>query len=145
MNASTYKGYIMRLFILLLLVTLTSCALPPTKEDLAAADYGTPIVESDAKLIAKKFLDKRLKDPESAVIEWKNYKKSWMREGLIHGGGTRYGYVLNASIKAKNSYGAYIGYKQYIFILRNNKVVSAYAEETQHGAYGSTTALSKIY
>jgi len=135
----------MKLLTLLFVFILTSCAMPPTKEELANADYGEPISEKDAQSIAKSFLNNRLKDPESATINWGTFEKSWMREGLIHGGGTKYGYRLNASIKAKNSYGAYTGYKNYVFLLRNNKVISAYAEKTQHSAYGSTTALSKIY
>ena len=135
----------MRLVSLALVLLLSACTMPPTKGDLASADYGTALIEQDAQAIAQAFLNSYLKDPESAVIEWKAFKKSWLREGLIHGGSVNYGYRLDARIKAKNSFGAYTGYKQYMFMLKNRKVISAYAEKTQRGAYGSTTGLSKIY
>lgn len=128
-----------------LFLFLASCALNPTAEQIAAADYGAPITEEKAISIADQFLENRLKDKSSAKIEWGSFNKSWLREGIIHGGGTKYGYQLMARVNAKNSFGGYTGWKQYVFLLRDDRVVSAYAERTVRGQYGSHEEMSKIY
>ena len=90
------------------------------------------------------FLKSYLKDPESAVIEWGPFSKSYMVDGLIYGGGTKFGYRLDAKIKAKNSYGAYTGYQPYYFLIRGDEVVTGYKQQVRQGAYGSTNEMAKI-
>lgn len=129
-----------------LVVLVAGCAsMPPTAEELARAEYGSPISQQEAEAKASAFLKQHLKDPDSAKIEWGTVQKGWMREAPIHGGQLRFGYILTANINAKNSFGAYIGYKPYQFIFLNGSVVSVYAQQELRGSYGSTPYMGKIY
>ena len=68
-----------------------------------------------------------------------------MREAPIHGGGLKFGYILDGSINAKNSFGAYVGLKAYKFIFYNGNITSVYAQKELRGSYGSTPYMGKIY
>ena len=58
-------------FITFALLLIGGCAGgPPTQEELAKADYGTPISQEDAQERALEFLKRVLKDPDSAKIDW---------------------------------------------------------------------------
>ena len=106
--------------VLIFALLLSACASgPPTSEELSRADYGSPISQSDAETRAKQFLRRHLKDPGSAIYEWNPVYSGWMREAPIHGGGLEFGYILDGSINAKNSFGAYVGLKAYKFIFYN--------------------------
>jgi hypothetical protein len=118
---------------------------PPTKEELAKADYGASISQEDAQKQAFEFLKRVLKDPDSAKVDWSSVTPGWMREAPIHGGSVKFGYVLNASVNARNSYGAYSGYKPYMFIFFNGTITSVYAEQQLGTGYGNDTYFGKIY
>lgn len=47
------------------------------------------------------------------------------RAPLIEGGkvATVYGWIVNVSINAKNSYGGYVGFKPYSFLFRAEEIV----------------------
>jgi hypothetical protein len=112
---------------------------------LAKADYGAPISQAEAEAKASAFLKRHLKDPDSAKIEWGTVQTGWIRDAPINGGQLRFGYVLDANINAKNSYGAYSGYKPYKFLFFNSSLVSAYAQQELRDSYGSTPYMGKIY
>jgi len=126
--------------------SVSGCATtPPTPDDLARADHGSWISQEEAIAKASAFLKTHLKDPDSARIEWQPLEKGWIREAPIHGGTLRFGYVLNANINAKNSFGAYVGYKPYRFLFFNGTVVSAYGQQELRGSYGGIPYMGKIY
>jgi hypothetical protein len=64
----------------------------------------------------------------------------WIREAPVHGGGRRYGYLLNARIDAKHRFGGYAGYKPFMFLFRDGQLVSAYAGQR----YVNLTMMRKI-
>lgn len=98
----------------------------PTTEELAVADYGT--YPANYQDIIKNFMQGRLKDPESARYRFKEPRKGYTaarkRDDVI------YVYRVDAYINAKNSYGGYIGEHNYVFDIRNGKIVW-YADFTE--------------
>ena len=115
-------------------LALGACSYAPKPETAAAADYGTPMTASEMQGIADKFLVKVLKDPESRRVEWGRSGKAWAWTGLV-GGGTKYGYGVEADVNAKNSFGGYVGSKPYFFLFRNGVIENA-GEVMQTGMYG---------
>lgn len=111
-----------------MIILLNGCATIPTQKEISIADYGTPISQKDAEIKALNFLKQNLKDPDSAKIEWKEIKKGWMREAIIYGHKLLFGYILEANVNAKNSYGGYIGYKLFTFVFFNDSIISVYKE-----------------
>jgi hypothetical protein len=135
MNASEFRTIFTAILLLLLTLTplVTGCATAPTGETLAQADYGTEITQADAERLAVAFLETYLKDPGSAQIKWAPVQRGWIKEPLVDGGATRFGYLLDGRVNAKNSYGAYTGAKPFRFLFFNGQLVSAHAQQDVRG------------
>jgi hypothetical protein len=119
---------------------------PPSPEELASADYGIPISQVNAQRAALEFIKRYLKAPESARIDWSPIAPGWVREASVEGGGLRFGYKLPAQINEKNSYGAYMGYKPYVFMFFNGTLSSVYTELEYDGfGYKKKSYLGRIY
>jgi hypothetical protein len=121
------------LLLLTLTPLLTGCATAPTGEALAQADYGTEITQADAEQLASALLGAYLKDPASAQIVWAPVQRGWIKEPIINGGAMRFGYLLEARVNAKNSYGGYTGAKPFRFLFFNGNLVSAHAQQELRG------------
>jgi len=107
-----------------LLVFAAACQSAPTREQLASADYGTPIAQDEAEARATAWLQSVLKDPDSLRASWGRVEPGWQRDGLF--GGILYGYRLTGDINARNSFGGYTGSKGYIFMFRDGILVHAW-------------------
>lgn len=110
-------------FVLVLaaLFSLSACVTTPTPEQLASADYGE--YPQNYKSIVQDHLKKTLKDPYSAKVEYLNEPtKQWH---AAFGREPQYGYVVCANVNAKNSYGAYVGEKLNIFLIKNGDIIAA--------------------
>lgn len=96
---------------------LAGCAAPPpTQQELAAANYGPPPRNYKASIIA--YMGAILKDPESARYGFYGEPaKGYM------GASRKFGWVACAMVNAKNSFGGYVGARQYIFLIRDDVVV----------------------
>lgn len=112
-----------------LVAWLGGCAAGPTAEQLATADYGTPITEADAKAKAQVWMRGVLKDPMSAQYEWETFERGWVSKGLLYGGGYLYGYRLNGRVNARNSFGGYVGPRRYLFMLRDGDIAAVWGEQ----------------
>jgi len=108
---------------------------------LASADYGNPIAQEGAQKLATEFLSNRLKDPLSAQYQWGVVYKGWIRNAPIHGAGLVFGYVLDVSVNAKNSFGGYVGFKQYRFVFYNGSIKTVYGPKEISGS----PYMGKIY
>jgi hypothetical protein len=98
---------------------LIGCVAAPTQKEVDSADYG--IYPSNYEAVVKEFYSNILKDPYSA--EYRNItgpKKFWLSD---RSKGSRYGYLVCVTINAKNSYGAYVGYKTDGLLIRNDSVI----------------------
>jgi hypothetical protein len=129
----------------LVLITISACAGVPTQNEVTNADYGSSMLQSDAESLATKFLRSYLKDPNSAQIDFNRINTGWIRDGLIRGGKVHYGYVLGANVNAKNSYGAYVGYKPYKFLFYNGQLISVYGQKEITVGSQSDSYMDKIY
>ena len=98
---------------------LSACAsTPPTEAELAAADYGPR--PPNYKEIIHWYLQGSLRDPDSAQIRFANEPvKGWTKLA----GKLRVGYAICVGVNAKNSFGAYTGYKDYYFVINRGKIL----------------------
>ena len=118
----------------------------PSPAELASADYGIPISQAPAQKLALEFLKRYLKDPKSARIDWSPIAPGWLREAPVEGGGLKFGYKLTAQINEKNSDGAYMGYKPYVFMFFNSTLSGVYTELEYDGfGYKKESYLGRIY
>jgi hypothetical protein len=105
-----------------LLIALSSCVSPVTKEEMATADYGPkPLAYQDE---IKSYLNLRLTDPKSAVVEFRNEPKMLYQRGTPVRG-EQYGWGVCVFINDKNKQGAYDGFYPMSFLLRNEKIIAA--------------------
>ena len=105
------------------MLLLVGCVPPPTLEEMKNADYGTKIKQQDAEDWAKRWMDSRLKDPYSAKYRFDLLHQGFIQFSQISGGKVEFGYGLNLQVNAKNSFGAYTGYKRYYLLFKNKKAV----------------------
>lgn len=112
------------LLILVTALALSACggSYPPISIDtLSSADVGT-YPEKHEELV-KEFYSARLKDPFSAKYQISKPVKGYLRKAPINGGEvSQYGYIVYVSMNAKNSYGAYVGWKQEALFIKNGIV-----------------------
>ena len=117
-------------------LSLAGCASgerKPIKLDFYAADYGKPFTQEDCIFVAEGYIGAFLKDPYSA--KWR-HGKCRKAVGIAYAGakvmpdGSRaesdrvvYGYAIEGSVNAKNSFGGYTGAKGYRMLLRNRTIV----------------------
>ena len=131
----------MKRFILVALFCLTGCSTTLTQAEMDSADYGYAISQEGAESAALQFLHNYLKDPQSALCEWKPIYKGGRKDGLINGNKSHFGYVLDGKVNAKNSYGGYVGYKNWEFMFHDGKIEAIYTDITS----GSTEYFGKIF
>lgn len=117
----SFNGEIVRKFLILIfgVTLLSSCALPPSQEEMATADYG--LYPSDYERIIKDYAAITLKDPSSAQYTFLNEPKRAFN-GI---GGAKFGWVVCANINAKNSYGGYVGTRMNYFMIKDGRVINA--------------------
>jgi hypothetical protein len=76
----------------------------------STANYGR--YPSNYEQLVKEYIISQLIDPFSAVIQVSKPKKAYANSPLMYGGNVVwYGYIVNASVNAKNRYGGYTGWK----------------------------------
>lgn len=123
----------------------SGCASAPTAEQLANADYGTPMMQADAEAVAEEWLRYQLFDAESARFEWDGVERGWIREAPIHGGQLRFGYQLTGRINAKNRMGGYVGFKPYLFLFFDGEIGSVYSGKELRGRFTTMPYMGKVY
>ena len=109
------------------MLLLAGCIPPPTATETANADYGP--YPSDYENIVKAYYEARLKDPESA-----RYKRIappqeyWYWRGAFQNPRYGYGWLVCATLNAKNSYGAYTGYDTDGLLIKHGLVIGFFAD-----------------
>lgn len=92
-----------------------------TSEQLAVADYGP--APTDAEAQSKTYFEKALRDPDSAKYKFETLGRGWVKDGLVMGGKTHYGWIQVVSVNAKNGFGGYTGAKDHYLFFRDGKLV----------------------
>ena len=111
------------------LLIFGGCASAPSEQQLATADYGAP--PRDYERVIHEYFDATLKDPAS--IQYKEVtepRKDWVRDAPIAGYQMHYGWIVKATINAKNSYGGYVGFKTYSFLFRGEQIIETITPDT---------------
>jgi len=111
------KG-ILKILSITTLVSLTACTSHPTFQEVMSADYG-PFPENYESLV-KDFYSQALKDPSSVV-----YQKITEPETRYFGnkmGERDFGWLVCARRNAKNSFGAYTGFSNDGFLIKNGRI-----------------------
>ncbi|MDD2108994.1 MULTISPECIES: hypothetical protein [Pseudomonas] len=111
------------LLIALALATLAGCAAGPTPQDIANADYGSPISQDQAEERVKQYFNGTLKDPYSAQYQFSQVEKGYVVGSAFDGRNLYAGYLISVDVNAKNSYGGYTGNKGYQFLFQNGALV----------------------
>jgi len=103
----------MKAFQLLLIGALIACinAGCVSSQTIASADYGQ--CPANIEELTKKFIAYHLKDPDSAM--WRNttVRKGWVKDGLVMGGRSHFGWICGIDVNARNSFGGYTGFERY--------------------------------
>ena len=137
-----------RVLIALLLLSsmfFVGCAAsPPTADEFAKADYGSPITQQAAQDKAQSWLKGVLKDPSSAQYDWGTVQQGWARTAPIEGGKLIWGYRLDAKINARNSFGGYNGYKPYLFMFKNSELHAVWGEQVLGSGYSATPYMGRL-
>jgi hypothetical protein len=118
--------------IALAIVSLGACqSPPPTREELAALDYG-PRPENYEK-IAGDYLRTRLTEPDFALIEFKaGPRPLYQEEAILRS--RQYGWAVCVMINDRDRRGAYEGYYPMVLYIREGKVVAANGDGLERAA-----------
>lgn len=110
---------------------LSGCATVSPEQiqaEVAKVGYGAPL-PADWQETVKAFMETRLKDSVSAIYKFGEPYQGYLTKAPIEGGGLKAaGYLVNVKINAKNSYGGYVGFTDYSFLIRDGVVISYCAQ-----------------
>jgi len=109
----------------LLLFSLSNCAVRPSPEQIASADYGT--YPENYQEIIKNYYSKVLSDPYG-VYTYENPTRAW--DSL---GGLIFGWAVCGTLDAKNRAGIHAGVKSFYVLIRDNKIQREYTEGMADG------------
>jgi hypothetical protein len=125
-------GILAAISIALALVSIGACQSPlPTREELAALDYG-PRPEGYEKIV-RDYLRTRLMEPDFALIEFKaGPKPLYQKESLLRE--RRYGWAVCVLINDKDRRGGYEGFYPMVLYIRDGKVVAANGDGLERAA-----------
>lgn len=112
-----------KFFLALTASILVGCAAGPTPQQIATADYGSPISQGQAEERIKQYFNGTLKDPYSAQYQFSNIEKGYIIGSAVQGKPLYAGYLITAYVNAKNSYGGYTGVQGYQFLFQNGMLV----------------------
>lgn len=119
-------------FVLLGTVFVSACAsgppVGPTGEPLSSSDFGSP--PDSAEAVVRAFLRSKLKDPSSAQVEVLAGPRQLTVKGSVFGP-SAYGWGICYELNAKNSFGAYTGYRKQALIWRDGRVVREFGTTTE--------------
>ena len=119
----------LKVILLLSTVVGSSCTSMPSPEQASQADYGS--YPSNYESIVKIYYNVTLKDPDSAKFGSISTPIQYYLGNRFSG--AKYGYLVCSSVNAKNSYGAYVGYKTTALLIRNGEMIKI----IENGIYGS--------
>ena len=111
--------------IALLLLFAFGCATPIRAQTAEVEVVGDPAIYGEYpkayQEIITKWLETKLVDPASAVIEWTSTPKPAELPGLK--GQKLHGYLVEFTVKARNRFGAYTGKQKHGALIRDGVVI----------------------
>ena len=105
----------------LILFSLSNCAVRPSPEQIASADYG-PYPENYQDII-KNYYNKVLSDPDG-VYTYENPTRAWDSVG-----GLIFGWAVCGKFHAKDRSGVQVGVQSFYVLIRDDKIQREYTGE----------------
>lgn len=102
------------------LFLFSGCASAPTDTEIQNADYGSPVGNSDCIGVAKTYIASLMKDPGSTQFAGVKCFRGWAPNVPVAGVSATFGYVVQGSVNAKNSFGAYTGFTSFQGVVRDD-------------------------
>jgi hypothetical protein len=109
----------------LVLFSLSNCAVRPSPEQIASADYGT--YPENYQEIIKNYYSKVLSDPHG-VYTYENPTRAW--DSL---GGLIFGWAVCGKFNGKDRSGVHVGVRSFYVLIRDNKIQREYRDEMADG------------
>jgi len=112
-------------------VTQTTIVAERERLNQAAAsfDCGREPTQSEIEAAVSQRMVEYLKDPGSAQYQVQEApRKGWMKVDPKIGADAEFGWDVTVLINAKNSYGGYIGFQKFRFLIRDGAVVRGIRE-----------------
>jgi len=107
-----------------LALTLSGCASAPSQRQIANADYGRPMTQSECLSIAESAIASQLKDPSSAQFRYEvPCHTGYSNNVPLLGRRAQFGYIQDGEVNGKNSFGGYVGFRPYHVLMRDGVVV----------------------
>jgi hypothetical protein len=116
----------MKNFLLFSLILLAGCA-APSNQEMARVDYGPAPLDHQSTI--QGWMNRTLKDPYTAHVEFHEPGKFWYREGIARGGKLHYGWMVKADINSKNSFGGYTGSQLFGFFFERGTLTRVFNPE----------------
>lgn len=129
------------LILIFISLAFVGCTIAPTTLELEHADYGqAPTTQAIAQGV-NAWLVPRLKDPTSARFEFGQLKKGWvaLQQQVV------FGYTIDLTVNARNSFGGYAGPKLYRAFFRNGEIRAILHRVQDFRAWSSNTRKWTIY
>jgi hypothetical protein len=101
-------------------IFISGCASAPSTEEIANANYGRDMRPEECIALAERVIGNSLKDPGSAQFRHTGacFKGYW-GSVPIAGMKAAFGWLQVGEINGKNSYGGYVGFRQYQVLIRD--------------------------
>jgi hypothetical protein len=115
----------------LLCAYLTGCATVPSASEIAAVGYGQPLT-IDWQAAVKEWFLNDLKDPLSAqYIFYSKPVPGYVTLSPVEGEKLLVGYKVVVKANAKNGFGGFVGFKPYLFLFRDNRLIFAVGPDSE--------------
>jgi len=110
---------IKRISLVCIFALLASCV-SVSQEEFAIAHFGEPPINYSEDI--KRLMSSYFKDPVSAQYTFETPRKGMSQDGWAVGNKKHFGYLVKATINAKNGFGGYTGAKPYVFLFSSGQV-----------------------
>lgn len=105
-------------------MALVGCASAPTHQQMAEADYGSPMTPEQCKSIAHEHISNLMRDPSASQFRADTEcEKGWSHKAPLLGLDAAYGYIQSGQANGKNAFGAYVGFRKYQVLMKNGRVI----------------------
>jgi hypothetical protein len=104
-------------------LTLSGCATPLTPAQIASGNYGEYQTQEQCQQKVISYMGARLKDADSARYQFGKCEKKYFPGVVLYAVPRHFGYGIEFSVNAKNSFGGYTGFKKHLIVINNNNIL----------------------
>ena len=108
-----------KILVIIALVLIVGCVKPLPQDQIDSADYGP--FPMNYKQIVEDALKANLFDPYSAVISVRSPERKYFKTAFSSE--VKFGWGNYVTMNAKNRYGAYVGERKYIYLIKDGQII----------------------